>query len=92
MIEIFLEDPGLWPVLVVLVLVASTLGASLVVLAVQDRRIPAMAALALLVGVTLFGLDSDIRRRSLGRGAKLVISVWVLALAAGLAFSLLVPR
>jgi hypothetical protein len=79
----FLEDSALWPVLAVVVLVAATLGATLLVLAIQDRSLPASGALALLGGAGLKGLVDAFRRRSFG--AIGAVFLCIAALGAGLA-------
>lgn len=90
-IEPFFTDSGLWSVLAVVVLTLATLGASVLVLAVQDRSRSAMAALVLAGGMTVFALESDLRRRRLGSTGRLLLVVWALVLAGGFAFLRFAP-
>ncbi len=90
-LEPFFTDPGLWPVLAVVVLTLATLGASVVVLAIQDRNLAALAALVAGGGMTLFALEPDLRRRRLGPTGRLLLAVWALGVAGGLAFVRFAP-
>lgn len=61
MASAFLEEPTLWPVLAVIALTGATLLAALLVLVIQDRSLPAMAALA---GVAYLGVEGVRAARS----------------------------
>ena len=82
----FVEDPLLWPVLLVVIGHAVALVTPVLLLAVRDRRIPAMGALALLVGLSVSVVSGDLRRR--GRPAApsvFVLVTWALSGAAAVA-------
>ena len=81
----YVRDPALWPVLAVLVLVAATLGAAVVLFALVDRNVPAMGALALLVGMSVHAVVEDLRLRRFGMAPRVVLTLWVAvaAVAAG---------
>lgn len=82
----FVEDPLLWPVLLVVIGHVVALVAPVLLLAVRDRRIPAMGALALLVGLSVSIVNGDVRRR--GRPAMpsaFLLVTWLLSGAAAVA-------
>ncbi|MDP6244664.1 MAG: hypothetical protein QF462_15205, partial [Myxococcota bacterium] len=68
----YVRDPALWPVLAVLVLVAATLGACVLLLAIVDRNLFAMAALALLVGMSAHAVGRNLRRWRSGVAPRVV--------------------
>lgn len=84
------DEPTLWPLLSTGVLIAATLGAAALFLALEDGNLAAMAGIAALAGLTLYGLDSDIKQRRLGPSARVVTAIWVLAVAGGLTASALI--
>ena len=59
------EEPLLWPVAVAACLVVCTFGAAILVFALRLRSLVSGAALLLLIFVTVWGLDVDIRQRRL---------------------------
>jgi len=73
------QDSLLWPVLAATVLSLAAVGAAALVAAVQDRNLYAMAAVALIAGLTVFGLEEPLRRRRLGTLGILVLSLWLLS-------------
>ena len=81
-----MRDPALWPVLMVLVLVAATLGAALLLFAVVDRNPFAMMALALLVVMSAHAVEGDVRRLRFGVAPRVVAALWgaSAAVAAGI--------
>jgi len=85
-IEPYFRDSSLWPVLVVAAAIFVTLVASVLVLAVGDRNLAAMAALLALVWMSADATLREIRsRRRLGLVGGAILAVWVLAAAAAVA-------
>jgi len=82
----YVRDPALWPVLMVLVLVAATLGASLLLFAVLERNLFALTALVLLVLMSVHAVADDVRKRRFGVAPRVVIALWAAsaAVAAGI--------
>jgi len=80
-------DSTLWPLLFVGVVTLATFGAALVSLAVVDRSLPAMGAVALLFGVTLVACDGERRKRGLTPALWLVAVVWGLSVAGAFAYA-----
>lgn len=82
----YVRDPGLWPVLVVAVLIAATFGAALLLFALRLRNPFALAALALTIGVSLRGLEPSLRARRLRPAGAILLGLWTAsgALAGGL--------
>jgi hypothetical protein len=75
-IQHFFEDMLLWPVLIVAVLTVATFGAAALTSAIADRRPPAMAAVALFAGLSLYAVDSERRRRGIRHVSYLVFAIW----------------
>lgn len=73
------SDTALRPVLIVLVIVGVTFGASVVLLAMRDRSYAAMAALLILAWASADAVWSDLRRRRLGLASGLVVALWLLS-------------
>jgi D-serine dehydratase len=78
---VFFREPTLWPVLLVALLIFTTLGAALLVLALGDRNLFALAALAVVV---LVSVDVVVRNR-LGLVSRVVLGLWCAAAALALA-------
>jgi hypothetical protein len=83
----FFEESGLWPVLIAAVGSAAAFGAALIVMALHDRNLFAMAGVALLAGLTIFAIDERRRRGAplLDRVAQLLAAIWLFSLLGGLA-------
>ena len=82
----YFTDSTLWPVTIVLIATMSMFGAAVLLLALGDRNLFALAALAILVVGSVEGLVRDLRRRRLGAASMLILAVWLLsALVAGVA-------
>jgi len=82
----YVRDPALWPVLAVLVLVAATLGAAIVLFALVDRNVPAMGALALLVGMSVHAIFEDLRQSRFGMGCRVILFLWVAVAVVAVSF------
>jgi hypothetical protein len=82
----FFSDSALWPVLVVLFAALTTFGAALLLLALKARSAYAIAALVVILGVSLDALRGPLRRRRFGIAGGSIVAFWLLsALLAGLA-------
>jgi hypothetical protein len=75
----FLEEPTLWPVAIVLAAHVVLFGALILLLALRDRRGFALVGLVALGWASAEAIRGDVRERRLGRAAKLVAGLWVLA-------------
>jgi len=84
-------DATLRPLLIVCVLTISAFGAALVALAIGDRNILAMAALAVAGGLTLFAVDTERRRSRSLRLPAVLLSIWLLSILGGLSYAKLLP-
>ena len=82
----FFEDASLWPILFVMVATFATFGAALVLLALKDRNLFALAWLAILVTASGVEVVGDLRQRRFGPVCRLIVSLWVLSsIGAGIA-------
>jgi hypothetical protein len=85
-IEPYFRDSTLWPVLLVAAAILTTLLATVLVLALADRNLAAMAAL---LALGWMSVDATLRvlraRRRLGLVGASILGVWLLAAAAALA-------
>jgi hypothetical protein len=85
-IEPYFRDSTLWPVLAVATAIAVTLLAMVLVLAIADRNLAAMAAL-----LALGWMSADATRRELRSRARLgvvggsILVIWALGAAAAIA-------
>ena len=86
MASAFIDEPTMWPVLAVVTLTVSTLLAALVVLAIQDRSLSAMAALAGVAFLAVEGARAARRRGRLAVVGGLIGTVVALAGAASVAY------
>lgn len=59
--------------------ILATFGAAVVVLAVRDRNPFALAALGVLVLVSVDAVWRDLSRRRFGRASRAIVGLWVLA-------------
>ena len=74
----FISDSALWPILVVVLAHATILLGSALILAVRDRSIGAMLALAAISVLTFEGVRQEVRtRRRPGPLTGLATLVWV---------------
>jgi len=72
----FLGEPMLWPVGLVVLLTLVTFGAAILVFAIRVRSLFPGIALLLLIFLTVWGLDRDIRERRLRPVSRLVLGLW----------------
>lgn len=72
----FREEPTLWPVGLVVFLSLSSFGALVLVYAIQLRGIAAGIALILLIFMTVYHLDPDIRARKLRPTSAVLMAFW----------------
>jgi len=85
-IEPYFRDSSLWPVLVVAAAIVVTLVATILVLAVGDRNLAAMAALLAFAWMSADATWRELRsRRRLGLVGAAILAVWVLGAAAAVA-------
>ena len=85
-IEPYFRDSSLWPVLIVVASILVTLVAAVLLLAVVDRNLSAMAALLALVWMSGDATLRQLRaRHRLGLVGGAILAVWGLGAAAALA-------
>lgn len=82
-LAVFVEDSALWPVLLVGVLIFATGGAALLLLALGDRNPFAIAALLILLWMSV---DIPVRRRRFGMIGGLLVLLWFASGLVALAF------
>ena len=75
-VRIVLDEPLLWPVAVAVLLAFSAFGAAILVFALRARGLFAGAALLVLIFLTVYGLDVDIRERRLRPQSRVVLALW----------------
>lgn len=79
----YFEDSALWPILLVALTIFVSFGAALLVLGVVERRVPALAALAVLLVLSVDLVQRELRSRGFGLVTGSVLVFWGLsALAA----------
>lgn len=83
-ILVFVREPTLWPVLLVVIGHAVALMAPLLLWALLDGHGRSMVALGLLAALSLAGVTWELRRRGPGALTGLLASTW--ALSAGMAW------
>ncbi len=75
----FFRDSALWPVLVAAGGIFVTLGATVLVLAVRERNLFAMAALVIVLVVSADVTIRDLSRRRLGLASGILVALWTLS-------------
>jgi hypothetical protein len=75
-ITVFIEDPTLWPLLLIFVVHVALGGALLMLAAVRGRSLPALGALALVLGLCV---DMVRRARQPRRVARWIATLWLLS-------------
>lgn len=83
-LSIFYRDSTLWPVLVVVVGAAATLGGSMLVLAVRERNPYSLVALAVLAWISVDLVWRDLSQRRFGVASRSVLLLWGVAAGVGL--------
>jgi len=81
-----LGDSGLLPVLISCALVAGTLLACALLLAIRSGHPAALASLVVLGMASVFALEGDLRSLRLGPGGRALGVLWVLGALIALAF------
>lgn len=81
LITTFLREPSLWPVLVVALGSGGAFAAALLVLAAVDRNVFAVAALVLVLGMTIDVVVRARTRPAYRSGALLLVLLWGIGLA-----------
>jgi hypothetical protein len=84
-LRIFIEEPMLWPVGLVVLLCASSFGAFILVFAIRLRSLGAGLALLVLIFLTVWKLDADIRARRLRPTSVLLLGLWAGSAVVGVA-------
>ena len=77
LLERVLGQPRLWPVAAVGLLAAVAAGAVILALAVEARHFLSGIALLILLFLTVWGLEADIRTRRLRARNRVVLAVWL---------------
>lgn len=85
----FLTDITLWPVTIVVVVVLTTLGGTLLLWAIREHRPAAIMALVLVLVGSVESVLREWRRRRFGPVCGAVLAWWLLSAAAGCALVLL---
>ena len=79
-------DTALLPVLISCALVAGTLLACALLIAIRSGHPAALAGLVVLGMVSLFAVEGDLRSRRLGGGGRALGTLWLLAALIALGF------
>ena len=85
--DVVRQEPLLWPVALVLFLVICTFGAAMLVSALRLRGLISGAAMGVLIFLTVWGFDADIRERRLRPQRRLALLLWLGSGLAALALS-----
>jgi hypothetical protein len=75
-VAVFIEDSALWPLLFIFVVHVALAGALVMLAAVRGRSLPALAVLALLLGLCV---DMIRRARQPRRVARWIAALWLLS-------------
>ena len=81
---VYVRDPSLWPVLAVVVLIAGTFGASVILYALELRNPFALAALAILIVASGHALLEQYRERRVGAPVWIVVGLWTASIGVAL--------
>jgi hypothetical protein len=73
----FAEEPTLWPVAVVVFLSAISFGSLILVMAIRARSLVAGLALLMLIFLTVYRLDPDIRAKRLRPMSVALVAFWI---------------
>ena len=77
-INVFIEDPALWPLVFIFAVHVTLGGALLLLAALRERSLPALAALALLL---VLSVDAVRRARRRRRAALWLLTLWTASAA-----------
>lgn len=77
-VNVFFEDPALWPLLFIFVVHVALAGALLLLAALREGSLPALAALAVLL---VLSVDAARRARRRRRVALWLVALWTLSAA-----------
>ena len=80
-----LRESLFWPVAVVMALVAFTVGGAILVFALYVRNLGGIAALAILVLMSVNAVRQDVRARGFGWISRGIVGIWVGSAVAALA-------
>ena len=80
----YFEDSTLWPILLVAIAIFVSFGAALILLGVFERRLSALAALALLLVISGDLTLRELRGGRFGLVGGTVLGFWVLSVGAAL--------
>lgn len=76
-IAVFYRDSTLWPVLVVAIAAALSLGGAAMLFAVRERSPYALAALALLAWMSVDAVWRDLAHRRFGVASRAIVGLWL---------------
>jgi len=85
-IHVFFEDPALWPILIIFVVHVALAGALVLLSALRAGSLPARAALAILL---MLSVDAIRRARRRRRAAIWIATLWALSALTAVASSYL---
>lgn len=85
--DVVRQEPLLWPVALVMFLVVCTFGAAILTSALRLRGLISGAAMLVLIFLTVWGFDADIRERRLRPQSLLALLLWLGSGLAALALS-----
>ncbi len=74
----YVEESTLWPVLIVVLAHLAAFVAPVVLFALRDRRVPSMAALAVLLVASGSAIGVDLAKRRVGLITGLVLAAWAM--------------
>ena len=74
----YVVESTLWPVLIVVLAHIAAFVAPVVLFALRDRRIPSMAALAVLLVASGSAIGVDVAKRRVGLITGLVLAAWAI--------------
>lgn len=72
-----LQESMLWPAFVVVAGVVFTVGAGILLFALYVRNLAGIAALVILVLMSIDGIRQDVRARGFGWISRTIVAVWI---------------
>lgn len=82
----FFRDPALGPVVAVVTIIIATFGAAMIIFALEQRNVFALAALAITLVASGHAVVSDLRRGAFGLASRAVLVLWVASALVAAAF------